>query len=267
MTNDLDLVFKKLKKEKKKALIAYLAAGYPRFDQETKLIRTLIKSGVSILELGIPFSDPIADGPTIQFASQMSLDAGTTLVKILAWVRKNKFADSIPLVFMSYLNTILAYGPDKFAKDAAQAGVSGIIIPDLIPEESAEIEKALSKKNIHLICLLAPTTPRNRQISIGKKTKGFLYAVSVAGVTGARKKFTPPTIKWLKSLRSISRHPICVGFGISGVDQIRQLKSSVDGFIIGSALIDRIRFANGVSAETSIRKFIEPIMKECSHGR
>lgn len=194
MSNQLDLVFKKLKKEKKKALIAYLAAGYPRFGEETKLIRTLIKSGVSVLELGIPFSDFIADGPTIQFASQKSLEGGTTVVKILDWVRKSKFSDSIPLVFMSYLNPILAYGLDKFSNEAARAGVSGIIIPDLIPEESREIEDALRKNNIYLICLLAPTTPRSRQIGIAKKTKGFLYAVSVAGVTGARKKFTPKTV-------------------------------------------------------------------------
>ncbi len=267
MSNDLDFIFKKLKKEKKKALIAYLAAGYPRFDQETRLIRTLIASGIDVLELGIPFSDPIADGPTIQFASQMSLDAGTTLKKILAWVRAKRFAESVPIVFMSYLNPILAYGLDKFASAAAKAGVSGVIIPDLIPEESADVEKALAKRNIHLICLLAPTTPRARQIQIGKRTKGFLYAVSVAGVTGARKKFSPKTLKWLKSLRSISRSPVCVGFGISGVDQVKRLKSSVDGFIIGSAIIDRIRNANGVSAETSIRKFIEPIAKECSNGR
>jgi tryptophan synthase alpha chain len=261
--NEIDRRFQLLKKKKKKALIAYLAAGYPRFGEQEKIILALQEGGVDVLELGIPFSDPIADGPTIQFASQMSLRNGTTLAKILTWVRTLRKRLTMPIVFMSYMNPIDAYGWNAFAKAAHAAGVQGLIVPDLIPEESGEIRKTLAKQSIHLIHLVAPTTPPARQKKIAGLSKGFLYAVSVRGVTGARRALPAETTHWLGKLTRQSKTPVCVGFGISGPEQIRALKKSVNGFIVGSALIDLIRKTPQNKRAASVRGFIQRLNKEC----
>lgn len=265
--NQLDKVFLNLKRRKKKALIAYLAAGYPRLSEERRLIQTMQEVGVDILEVGVPFSDPIADGPTIQFASQKALSQGITLRKILRWIAGFKPDIEIPVVIMSYLNPILSFGLKAFAQQAHRAGVVGVIVPDLIPEESNEIRRALEEKKIHLIHLVAPTTPRERQKSIAKKTGGFLYAVSVAGVTGARRALPKETKAWLTGLRRMSSTPVCVGFGISGPEQIRALRGSVDGFIVGSALIDVIRKNKPARRTGKMRSFVKKLAKECSGGR
>jgi tryptophan synthase alpha chain len=265
--NSLDFTFARLKAEKKKALITYVAAGYPKFPEETRLLSALDQSGADIIELGIPFSDPIADGPTIQFASQEALKNGASVVKILSWIKSWKVRLRAPLVFMTYMNPVLRYGIEKFARDSSRAGVSGVIIPDMIPEEAGELEKIFHKNKLHLIYLVSPTTPKARQRIIARKTSGFLYAVSVTGVTGARKGFSAATARWIKSLKGLTSHPVCVGFGISGADHIRQLKKSANGFIVGSALIDVIRSNGPRSRETAVRKFISSLAKECHNGR
>jgi tryptophan synthase alpha chain len=261
--NLIDRTFQSLRKRKKKALIAYIAAGYPKFKEQEKIISILEQGGVDILELGIPFSDPIADGPTIQFASQMSLNNGTTLAKIFKWVKTLRMRMRIPIVFMSYMNPIAAYGEEKFARDAKAAGVQGVIVPDLIPEEAASLRKTLKKQNVHLIHLVAPTTPPGRQKRIASLSNGFLYAVSVRGVTGARTSLPIETKYWLARLRRQSRVPLCVGFGISGPEQVRALKGAVDGFIVGSALIDTIRKNTGPKRLGAVKKFIDRLNKEC----
>ncbi len=261
--NLIDQTFKALKKRKKKALVAYLAAGYPRFKEQEKIILALEQGGVDILELGIPFSDPIADGPTIQFASQKSLDNGTTLAKILKWIRAFRPKVKMPIVFMSYINPIDAYGVERFAREAKAAGVQGLIVPDMIPEEAAELRKTLKKHNVHLIHLVAPTTPVPRQKKVAALSSGFLYAVSVRGVTGARVKLPVETKSWLARLRKQSRVPLCVGFGISSPDQVKALKSSVDGFIVGSALIDLIRKTSGSKRPEMVKQFAARLNKEC----
>lgn len=265
ISNKLDQVFKNLKEKKQKALIAYLAAGYPHFQEEGKLIKTLQDSGVDILELGIPFSDPIADGPTIQYASQESLNNGTTLKKIINWVKTFKEVH-MPIVFMGYLNPILAYGVEKFAKDAASIGVCGLIVPDVIPEEATELRNILAKHNIHLIHLIAPTTPLKRSFDIKKRTSGFLYAVSVAGVTGARRNISNQTRNWIGSLKKNFNKPLCVGFGISTPEHIKFLKSSSDGFIVGSALIDIIRKNRPQNRNLQLKAFVSGLSKECKRG-
>lgn len=265
--NRINRTFQNLKRTKKKALIAYLSGGYPRFNIQLKLIKDMQKAGVDILELGIPFSDPIADGPTIQFASQKSLDNGTTLEKVFSWVKKLRRHVSIPIVFMSYMNPIFQMGSLAFAKKAKDCGVDGLIIPDLVPEESKQIGKDFKKYGIHLIFLVAPTTPLIRQIRIAKMTKGFLYAVSVRGVTGSRKSLPKETKNWLSHLKRKSANPVCVGFGISGPRQIRQLKSSVDGFIVGSALIDVIRNSKSQNLIKNAVGFTKKMSKECHHGK
>ncbi len=263
LKNELDVAFAKLARAKKKALIAYLAAGYPKFDEEKRLIKQMVADGVNMIEVGIPFSDPIADGPTIQYASQQALANGASVSKILRWTAALKKEISIPVLFMTYINPILAYGVKRFAKEAAHAGVSGVIVPDVIPEEAAEIRDTFESYGVHMIHLVAPTTPAARQAAIAKKTGGFLYAVSVAGVTGARRSLPKETGAWLQKLRRLSRAPVCVGFGISGPEQIRKLRSSSDGFIVGSALVDIVRKNKRATRLGAMRKFVRALAKEC----
>lgn len=265
--NHLDRTLARIAVENRSALVAYLAAGYPSFAEEEKLIVAAEQAGVDVLELGIPFSDPVADGPTIQFASQESLKRGTTLRKILPWVGRLTRKVRMPVVLMGYLNPIVSYGEEAFARDAARAGVTGVIVPDLVPEESAGLRKALTRRGVHLIHLVAPTTPPDRQRRIARQSGGFLYAVSVAGVTGARKSLPPETRAWLKNLRRMSRTPVCVGFGISGVPQVRALRGCVDGFIVGSALIDIIRKNKTGRRIAEASRFLRGLAKECSRGR
>lgn len=265
--NRLDRTFEELKSQNKLAFVAYLAAGYPAFPDEEKLIQSLKEGGVNVLELGIPFSDPIADGPTIQFASQEALKGGASLRKIFNWINGFKTTLDLPIVLMSYINPVMQYGFEAFAKDARAAGVTGVIFPDMIPEEADEIEKVLAEHEIHTIYLVAPTTPKDRQKLIAKRTGGFLYAVSVTGVTGARAALPPETKSWLASLRKISKAPVCVGFGISGPEPVRELKDSVDGFIVGSAFIDLIRKNHPGKRQKPMRAFVRSLSKECRRGR
>jgi tryptophan synthase alpha chain len=267
--NGLNAAFARVRAQKRKALIAYLAAGYPKFSEQTALVKGMVEAGVDVLEIGIPFSDPVADGPTIQFASYESLKGGTTVKRILPWIKSLSSQIDVPIVIMTYLNPIVAYGFDKFAAEAAKAGVTGLIVPDLVPEEARDISRALERRNMHLIHLVAPTTPRDRQKRIARQSGGFLYAVSVTGVTGARRlqAFPPQTKRWLQSLRSLSRNPVCVGFGISGPEQVRALKGSVDGFIVGSAFIDIIRKFKPARRKAELSRFVRSLAKECARGR
>lgn len=265
--NTLDGVFDRLEMTGRKALIAYLSAGYPSLKNQAILIEAMKEEGVDILELGVPFSDPIADGPTIQMASQKSLDRGITLAKILKWIHGVFENTGIPIVIMSYLNPIMSYGMTSFARDARQAGVAGVIVPDLIPEEAGELSLALRKEDIHHIQLVAPTTPFKRQKFIAVRSGGFLYAVSVTGVTGARKTLPLETKSWLQKLRKVSPVPVCVGFGISEPRHIRALKGAADGFIIGSALINRIDEKNSKKTISQITRFLRELSKECQNGR
>jgi len=266
MKNAIDTALQKTQEGKKKALIAYVTGGYPSFDQMNKILDSLKKGGVDIVEIGVPFSDPIADGPTIQLSSQEALKKKTSLQKILEWLKSYNEKCSLPIIIMSYLNPIWKYGLPRFAKEAQRSGVSGVIIPDLIPEESLEMEQLFRRHKIHLIYLLAPTTPSHRQRAIAKRSGGFLYAVSVTGVTGARKDYAPETKLWLKRLSHLTKRPICVGFGISGPRQIRQLKPYVNGFIVGSALIEQIRKNPRGLIGKRVHKFISSLAKECNHA-
>ena len=266
MDNRIDAVLRECRRSGRKALIAYLTGGYPPLSEEGAVVRALERGGVDILELGVPFSDPIADGPTIQQASQRALAGGVTLKKILAFVGRLRGRSSLPVVLMGYTNSFLAYGWERFARDARRAGVSGLIVADMILEESRAVEAVLRRAGIHLIQLVAPTTPRARQRELARRTRGFLYAVSVTGVTGARKSTAPAAKDWLASLRRMSPAPVCVGFGISDPSHIRALRSSVDGFIVGSALIDTIQKSQPRRRASQAERFVRRLSKECRHG-
>ena len=265
--NLLNKKFIKLKKQNKKALSIFITAGYPDFDFTQKLIFELEKIRVDIIEIGIPFSDPIADGPVIQKSSYESLKKGTSLKKVLRFICKIKNRISIPIVIMSYLNPINKYGMSKFFSDARKAGVDGIIIPDIIFEESREIETISRKYNIPLIYLVAPTTSIKRRKEILKKSKGFIYVVSVTGVTGPREKLPEDLQDFLKNLRNSTKKPLMLGFGISRPQQIIPVKKYIDGIIIGSAIIRIISKTRKKEVFDKIENFINSFRKVLKNGK
>ncbi len=219
------------------ALIAYITTGYPSIDATLKAVPVLAENGCDIIELGIPFSDPLADGVTIQNASYRALQNGITtdICLELAGVLRKKV--DTPLVFMSYYNPIYHYGIDKFCKACSISGIDGLIIPDLPPEEGVEIEESSSNNGIDLIYLLAPTS-NNERIKLGAEhSRGFIYLVSVTGVTGAR-SFLPSGLEdFINRVRKTTEKPLCVGFGISTPEQAAQVGRLADGVIVGSRIV------------------------------
>lgn len=231
--------FQELKRRDEMALILYTTGGFPNLAESMKNIRTLSKSGADIIEIGIPFSDPIADGPTIQYSSHESLLKGTTLKRIISNVKKLEI--KTPLVFMSYLNPLLAYGKEEILSDMKDSGVSGLIIPDLPVEEASEWIALSKDYDIELIFLLTPTSPSKRRKKIVQESRGFVYCVSVVGTTGIRNKMPPYLYKFLKDVKNITDTPIALGFGISKPKQIEFLRGKVDGVILGSRIIEAIK--------------------------
>ncbi|MFH1837101.1 MAG: tryptophan synthase subunit alpha [Candidatus Omnitrophota bacterium] len=235
--NRIDGVFKKLKRDKKKAFITYVTAGDPNIKTSEEIILTLAKNGADIIELGIPFSDPLADGPTIQKAIQRSLDKGCSVKKVLAMVKRMRGKTDVPFVFMTYYNIIFNYGPGKFVKDAKASGADGIIIPDLPMEESGEMKRCAKKEDFCLIMLTAPTTPGERFRKIASESQGFVYHVSLTGVTGERKTLQSRLGEDVKRFKKLTSKPLCVGFGISTPEQAGKVSKVSDGVIVGSAII------------------------------
>ncbi|PIU83588.1 MAG: tryptophan synthase subunit alpha [Elusimicrobia bacterium CG06_land_8_20_14_3_00_38_11] len=236
----IEKLLKKLKKQKRKALSIFLTAGYPDVETTERLIIEIDKY-VDLIELGVPFSDPIADGPTIQESSQKSLEKKTNLKKIFPIVKNVKIRTNIPIILMGYLNPIYRFGIKKFLEKAKKVGVDGLIIPDLTYEESTEITKLAKKYNIAFIPLISLTTPENRAKKIAESSTGFVYVTAVTGITGARKDVSNDLIPYLAMLRSKTKKPLLVGFGISKPEHIKKLKNYCDGFIVGSAVIELIR--------------------------
>ena len=237
MDNKIDIKFKYLKERGKKAFIAYLTAGFPDLETNLKLILEMARRGVNMVELGVPFSDPIADGPTIQASSQASLLRGTTLADVFGLAAEVRKHSSIPLILMGYLNPFLSLSPDRLAARLNRAGVDGIIIPDLPPEESDAIRLPLKALGIHTIFLLAPTSEPERIKLVSRKSGGFIYYVSRTGVTGARKDLSKELAGRVNEIKQLADLPVCVGFGISTRGQLLDVWKIADGAIVGSALI------------------------------
>lgn len=239
--NRIDRLFSDLKSKGRKALIAYVTGGYPTLPAMDRAVRDIVAAGVDLVEIGVPFSDPIADGPTIQFSSQKALEGGITPSRLLAWVKSFRKTHATPVVLMTYMNPIARMGVDLFSRRAQAAGVDGVIVPDLIIEEGAPLENALGQGGVHLIYLVAPTTPPERRSQIARRSKGFLYAVSLTGVTGARRALPKELGTFLSDVRRRSPVPVAVGFGISDGGQARRAAAHADGVIVGSAFIHRIK--------------------------
>lgn len=236
---------KVLKDRGEKALITFITAGDPDLATSEQIIHRLIESGVDIIELGFPFSDPMADGPTIQLASERALKAGTTLRGVLDMVSRVRQHSNVPIVLMGYYNPVFCYGVEAFARDAATAGVDGLLLVDLPLEEAEELHPLLKANGVDLITLLAPTTDAARSARLAAAGEGFLYYVSMTGVTGTQKVDTAVIAGPVQELKALSPIPVAVGFGISTADDVRAVAGFADAVVVGSALVKLIAEKSG----------------------
>ncbi len=233
--------FERTRQEGRAALMPYYTLGFPDPETSLSIIEAIALTGADLIELGIPFSDPLADGPTIQHSTQVALQHGTTVsccIHMAADLRSHGVHQ--PLIFMGYVNPILSYGCERFIAEAVQAGVDGFIIPDLPPDGSLGIEAACRAYGSALIYLLAPTSPPERAALVASRTSGFLYLVSLTGVTGARQSLAPDLEEFIGRTRQAASTPVAVGFGISTPKQAHKVGQLADGVIAGSALIDAV---------------------------
>ncbi len=236
----IERLFRELHLKKKKAFIPYIMAGDPSIEQTMEMVIGLSKLGADLIELGAPFSAPIADGPVIQRASTRSLDGKTTLPGILDMVARLRKIVSVPLVLMTYYNPIMKFGERKFVKEAINKGVDGLIIPDLPPEEAHPLLESASDAGLDLIFLVAPTTSLARMKRIVRYGHGFIYYVSLVGITGAKMGAVSEIKKKIAGLRKISSLPIVIGFGISTPDDVKRASVLAEGVVVGSALVRQI---------------------------
>ena len=263
--NRIELKFRQLKAQKKKAMIVFVTAGDPSLKATEDLVLSLGRSGVDLIELGIPFSDPLADGPTIQASYQRALRRHVNCDDILRLVKRVRSRTQVPVVLMTSYNPVFHYGEELFVKKAKSAGVDGIIVPDLPPEEAQNLIRAGRQNNFATVFLLAPTTSKERMKKIISASRGFVYYVSLTGVTGARKKLPSDLPKSVRLARSLSAKPVCVGFGISSAAQVRAVSRFSDGVIVGSAVVNTIaRNAGKKDLVKRVTRFVQSLSKGLS---
>lgn len=262
--NRLSQRFETLKKQNGKALVTFITAGDPDLATTEEMILLLEDAGADIIELGMPFSDPMADGPTIQLSSERALASGTNLEKILASVRNVRSSSQIPIILMGYLNPIHAYGYERFTRDAAAAGVDGLLLVDMPPEESGELLKLANQNGLNVIFLLTPTSDDDRISTVAKIGRGFLYYVTVTGVTGARQSVSNSLAEELAIIRERIRIPIVAGFGISAPDQAASVAAMADGTVVGSAIVKLFEKFKGEELKNEVRTFVSSLKKAIS---
>jgi len=254
----LESTFARLRAERRLALIAYLTVGYPRLELTPTLVRTAAASGADAIELGIPFSDPLADGRTIQAASQLALKAGVTVARALEAAKAARELTDIPLLFMTYLNPILAYGLERFCRAAHDAGIDGLIVPDLPASESGDLRRAAGASAIDLVFFVSPTSREAAIEAACQAASGFIYCIAVTGVTGARAQLDPALLPLIETVRRHTALPVVVGFGISRPEHLQALEGKADGVIVASALLDAIAQAPDDPA-TQVSRFLREL--------
>jgi tryptophan synthase alpha chain len=260
--NRIGKKFQELKKNKQKAFIAFITAGYPSLNITEKLVIELERSGVDIIELGVPFSDPMADGPIIQEASCEALKKNIRLVDILISVRKLRKSVNIPILLMTYYNPIFSLGDNKFIKMAVESGVDGVIIPDLPADEGKDFIRKASKSGLNNICFISPTTSLKRIKFISALAKGFIYYVSLTGVTGIRRNLGSNLKQNIKRIKQYTDKPVCVGFGISSSKQVRDAGRIADGVIVGSVIVAKIKEnINNPSLAKRVGEFVQGLLR------
>jgi len=253
--------FQELKKQGRTGFIAYVTAGYPDLAGTVKAIETLEAAGADVIEIGIPFSDPMADGPVIQKAATLALQAGMTTPKVLKIIRTVRQTSQVPLVVMTYINTILNVGVEKFVHSFAEVGLDGIIVPDLPLEEAGLLSQICQAAGVDLIQLVAPTTPKNRLVAICKKAQGFVYCVSNTGVTGVREVDYSQIAPVIEIVRSETQVPPAIGFGIGNIQGAQQAAKHADAVIVGSAIMQRL-MDEGIESVDTFAKSIRQALDE-----
>lgn len=243
--NRIDAKFIQLRRQRKKALIPFIVGGYPNLATTGRLLPALEKVGADLIELGIPFSDPMADGPVIQRAYERALRRRVTLAKILKLVGEVRSRLRSPIVLMGYYNPIFAYGLKRFARDGATVGVDGVLVVDLPPEEAGPLHRELELKKISLIRLVAPTSTEGRLVALARGAEGYLYYVSMTGITGARLTRMTDIARQVREIRKWTRCPVVVGFGIRTPQEARRVASVSDGVVVGSELVKRLAGTRG----------------------
>lgn len=262
-TNAIDATFSRLGALRRLAFIPYLTAGYPDAASALALGKTLAAHGADMLEIGVPFSDPLGDGPTIQRSSSTALAGGMTVRGALELAGTLARDTARPVVLMGYFNPILRYGLDRFCADAAGVGVVGLIVPDLPVEESDELRDGCRAHGMHLIYLLAPTSPEARIAAVAERASGFIYCMSVAGVTGARASLAADLGAFLARVRARTALPLVVGFGISRPEHIARLHGLADGAVVASALIDLLDATPEAERERIVGAYVERMSAAC----
>jgi tryptophan synthase alpha chain len=248
-------------------IVAYITAGDPSLDATLQFVLALAEAGADVIELGVPFSDPLADGPTIQRASERALKSGTTLTGVLNLVRRIRQSSQVPLVLFSYYNPILQMGLEKFASAAAAAGADGVLATDLTPEESVDYRRILAAHHLDTIFLGAPTSTDERLKKIAACSSGFLYLISRTGVTGAKDTLPDDLPSLLRRARAVTQLPIAVGFGISLPGHVSVLGGLADAAVIGSSLVSEIEKASSIDAAAfALAKKIRPLKDAARHG-
>lgn len=231
--------FQRCAAEQRTALMPYLTVGYPNLETSEQILLAMVEAGADLIEVGTPFSDPLADGTTVQRTSQISLDNGTRLRDCIALIKRVREAGvSIPLMLMGYFNPIVKYGVEQYVADCAVAGVDGFIVPDLPIEESERLRAAARAHDLDLIFMVAPTTTEDRLQQVGEKGTGFVYCVAVVGVTGARDEMSAVFDEYMGRVRAATSQPLAVGFGVSTTEHVAQIGKVADGAIVASALIN-----------------------------
>jgi tryptophan synthase alpha chain len=259
MTNRIDTTFARLREARQKAFIAYVAAGDPDFERSLEVIRALADCGADIIELGLPFSDPLADGIVNQLAAERALKAGMTTARALDLIRAFRQTHQTPLVLFTYLNPIFTYGFEAFHRAAAAAGADGILLLDLPPDEAAHNPELALGAGLRHIQLIAPTTPPERVKLLAQASAGFIYALSRTGVTGAHGAPSANLAALVASIKAHTAVPVCVGFGITTPEQAAMVAAAADGVIVGSAIVNQIQL-HPDDAAAAVRAFTAPLI-------
>ncbi|MCX7792963.1 MAG: tryptophan synthase subunit alpha [Thermodesulfovibrionales bacterium] len=262
MTSLIKSKFLSLRAKGKKAFIPYIMAGYPSAHDTLRYFSLLEQLGADIVELGVPFTDPLADGPVIQAASEEALKRGINLTRVLAMVEEIRKTSSLPIVLMTYYNPVFKYGEEAFVRDAVKAGVNGVIIPDLPPDEAISLRRLSRQAGLDTIFLAAPTSTDERLRLIARASTGFIYYVSLTGITGARLHLDGSQKAVIDRIRSFSKTPVATGFGVSTPEEAARVAEFSDGVIIGSAIVKRL-----LSDDRELREYISSLADAIHDGK
>ncbi len=261
----IEALFDRAKADRRVVFIPYVMAGDPNLDTTLSILRALTDAGVDAVELGVPYGDPLADGPTIAEAAQRALHAGLDMCAVLELVREHTSSGGAPAILFTYFNPVYQFGIERFAHEARKAGAWGAIVPDIPVEEVAELARAIANEGLDMPLLVAPSTSRERAARIAAQSSGFLYVVSRLGVTGAGRHSSRDALRaQIAMLRGITQKPLAVGFGVSSADDVRELATVVDGIIVGSALIDAYASHAPDEAAEHVAAFVRPLVAAAS---